>query len=146
MEYFPLVLKERAELYYKARNRGKNPQTFDDINEIIKHVRIINQGVQVYEPHLLCQGDFLDDDILYEYCLNEELRKLVSWVMTRIILQNVGWHTLQVRLNIAINVLSNIDLKRGSRNLKICIQDNIVKNCWSIHRAKLEKDLPFYRG
>lgn len=138
MEYFPLVLKQRVN--YSLH------KSLDDIDEIIEQIFILNKSEKICEPHLFCQGDFLDDDILYENCLNSDLRKLGNWVMERIILQNISWRTLQVRLNIAINVLSKIELKRGSRNLRICIQDNIVKNCWSIHRAKLEKELPFYQG
>ena len=138
MEYFPLMLKQRVD--YSLH------KSLDDIDEIIKQICVNNKNAEICEPHLLCQGDFLDDDILYENCLNPDLRKLESWVMNRIVLQNISWRTLQVRLNIAINVLSKIELKHGSRNLRICIQDNIVKNCWSIHRAKLEKELPFYRG
>lgn len=138
MEYFPLVLKRRVN--YSLH------KSLDDIDEIIKQIRVIDKPEEICEPHLFCQGDFFDDDILYEDCLNPDLRKLGNWVMNRIVLQNISWSTLQVRLNIAINVLSKIELKRGSRNLRICIQDNIVKNCWSIHRAKLEKELPFYQG
>lgn len=138
MEYFPLVLKRRV--YYSLH------KSLDDIDEIIKQIRVIDKPEETCEPYLFCQGDFFDDDILYEECLNPDLRKLGNWVMNRIVLQNISWRTLQVRLNIAINVLSKIELKRGSRNLRICIQDNIVKNCWSIHRAKLEKELPFYQG
>lgn len=137
MEYFPLMLKQRVN--YSLH------KSLDDIDEIIKQIRVIDKPEEICEPHLFCQGDFFDDDILYEDCLNPDLRKLGNWVMNRIVLQNISWRTLQVRLNIAINVLSKIELKRGSRNLRICIQDNIVKNCWSIHRAKLEKELPFYR-
>lgn len=138
MEYFPLVLKRRVD--YSLH------KSLDDIDEIIKQISIVNKNIKICEPHLFCQGDFFDDDILYENCLNPDLRKLGNWVMSRIVLQNISWRTLQVRLNIAINVLSKIELKYGSRNLRICIQDNIVKNCWSIHRAKLEKELPFYQG
>lgn len=138
MEYFPLVLKQRVN--YSLH------KSLDDINEIIKQIGIVNKKTKICEPHLFCQGDFFDDDILYENCINPDLRKLGNWVMSRIVLQNISWRTLQVRLNIAINVLSKIELKHGSRNLRICIQDNIVKNCWSIHRAKLEKELPFYQG
>lgn len=138
MEYFPLVLKQRVN--YSLH------KSLDDIDEIIKQISVVNKNTKICEPHLFCQGDFFDDDILYENCLNPDLRKLGNWVMSRIVLQNISWRTLQVRLNIAINVLSKIELKHGSRNLRICIQDNIVKNCWSIHRAKLEKELPFYQG
>ena len=138
MEYFPLVLKRRVN--YSLH------KSLDDIDEIIKQIRVIDKPEEICEPYLFCQGDFFHDDILYESCLNPDLRKLGNWVMNRIVLQNISWRTLQVRLNIAINVLSKIELKRGSRNLRICIQDNIVKNCWSIHRAKLEKELPFYQG
>lgn len=138
MEYFPLVLKQRVN--YSLR------KSLDDIDEIIKQISVSNKNTKICDPHLFCQGDFFDDDILYENCINPDLRKLGNWVMSRIVLQNISWRTLQVRLNIAINVLSKIELKHGSRNLRICIQDNIVKNCWSIHRAKLEKELPFYQG
>ena len=138
MEYFPLVLKRRVN--YSLH------KSLDDIDEIIKQIRVIDKPEEICEPYLFCQGDFFDDDILYEDCLNPDLRKLGNWIMNRIVLQNISWRTLQVRLNIAINVLSKIELKHGSRNLRICIRDNIVKNCWSIHRAKLEKELPFYQG
>ena len=138
MEYFPLILKQRI---LRATNNS-----LEDIDEITQQVRIIHQGEQVEEPHIFCQGDFLEEDILYEVCLNPELRKVGKWAMERIVLQKIEWQTLQVRLNIAINVLARIELKRGSRNLRIWMQDNLVKNCWSIHRARLERDLPFYQG
>ena len=98
MEYFPLVLKQRVN--YSLH------KSLDDINEIIKQIGIVNKNTKICEPHLFCQGDFFDDDILYENCINQDLRKLGNWVMSRIVLQNISWRTLQVRLNIAINVLS----------------------------------------
>lgn len=139
MEYFPLALQERVFLTQKNRPDGTE--------EVLKRIRDYYKNEFIYEPHLFCHGDYLDDDILYEFCINPDLRILGDWVMRKLVLsKGISWNTMQVRLRIATNVLTNMILKKGSRNLKICIQDNMVNNVWAIHRARLIIELPFYQG
>lgn len=139
MEYFPLALQKRVLLVQKV--------DINEMEEILKKIRSGYQGVFINEPHLFCHGDYLDDDILYEFCLNPDLRCLGDWIMRKLILsKNISWQTMQVRLRIAINVLNNLVMKKGNRNLRICIQDNMVNNVWAVHRARLVTELPFYQG
>lgn len=136
MEYFPYVLKTRAE---NIRHRS-----IDDINEAIEELRIIHQSEPFMEPHLLCHGDYMDEDILYEYATNPRLRTLVDWAMRRVVFEKIlTWATMHVRLNIAVNALRGIYMPNVSHNLRVIIQDNIVQNLWSVHREKLMQDLPF---
>lgn len=136
MEYFPYVLISRAEQYRHS--------SINDLDEALQELRIIHQGVPLMEPHLLCHGDYLDEDILYEYAINPRLRTLVDWAMRRVVLENIlTWTTMHVRLKIAVNAMRAIPMNNISSNMRIIMQDNLVQNLWSVHRAKLEKDLPF---
>lgn len=136
MEYFPYVLISRAEQYRHG--------SINDLDEALQELRIIHQGVPLMEPHLLCHGDYLDEDILYEYATNPRLRTLVDWAMRRVVLENIlTWTTMHVRLKIAVNAMRAIPMNNISSNMRIIMQDNLVQNLWSVHRAKLEKDLPF---
>lgn len=136
MEYFPYVLISRAEQYRHS--------SINDLDKALQELRIIHQGVPLMEPHLLCHGDYLDEDILYEYATNPRLRTLVDWAMRRVVLENIlTWTTMHVRLKIAVNAMRAIPMNNISSNMRIIMQDNLVQNLWSVHRAKLEKDLPF---
>lgn len=136
MEYFPYVLISRAEQYRHS--------SINDLDEALQELRNIHQGVPLTEPHLLCHGDYLDEDILYEYATNPRLRTLVDWAMRRVVLENIlTWTTMHVRLKIAVNAMRAIYMNNISSNMRIIMQDNLVQNLWSVHRAKLEKDLPF---
>lgn len=136
MEYFPYVLISRAEQYRHG--------SINDLDKALQELRIIHQGVPLMEPHLLCHGDYLDEDILYEYAINPRLRTLVDWAMRRVVLENIlTWTTMHVRLKIAVNAMRAIPMNNISSNMRIIMQDNLVQNLWSVHRAKLEKDLPF---
>ncbi len=136
MEYFPYVLKSRAEQYRHS--------SINDLDEALQELRIIHQGESFAEPHLLCHGDYLDEDILYEYATNPRLRTLVDWAMRRVVLENIlTWTTMHVRLKIAVNAMRCISMNNISPNMRIIMQDNLVQNLWSVHRARLEKDLPF---
>lgn len=136
MEYFPYVLKSRAEQYRHS--------SINDLDEALQELRIIHQGESLAEPHLLCHGDYLDEDILYEYAINPRLRTLVDWAMRRVVLENIlTWATMHVRLKIAVNAMRCIPMNNISSNMRIIMQDNLVQNLWSVHRARLEKDLPF---
>ena len=79
MEYFPNVLIYRASLLgYKE----------EGIENVINwfHNRL-KKGF-VYEPHIFCAGDSLDDNCLYEYACNEHLRRVGDWIMKTMILSS----------------------------------------------------------
>lgn len=131
MEYFPLILKNRLKM-----TCGKEVETVEELIHELKDT--------VYEPHLFCQGDYLDDGCLYEYCLNPELRELGKWIMERIVLaQHIGMKTVGVRLRIANGLLNKINMKTNSETLKIHLQYNFVHNVQSIFQQKFAYDLPF---
>ncbi len=133
MEYFPLILKNRIKLSYH-----EDVETIDDM------IRILRLYNNIDEPHIFCQGDYLDDECLYEACVNPKLREIGKWIMHRIILeQTIGTRTVGVRLRIATGCLNKIPLKTGSDNLKIQLQYNFVHNVQSVFQQKFAYDLPF---
>lgn len=134
MEYFPLILKQRVKLVTR--------KDATDIESVIKQVKSMVEDKYCYEPHLVCCGDYLDDNCMYEYCINPRLRNIVDWVMHNIILINIGWETMEVRKRIAVCMLDKIDMITSSDNLRIFITDNIVKNVGDVFRQKT-LDLPF---
>lgn len=79
MEYFPKMLIYRASLL-GCKEEG--------IENVINwfHNRL-KKGF-IYEAHIFCAGDSLDENCIYEYCCNEQLRRVGDWIMKTIILSN----------------------------------------------------------
>lgn len=136
MEYFPLKLKERIELLM----RKQLPDVTIEI--VIKQLKQQFGDKYCYEPYLVCCGDNLDEDCLYEYCRNPRLRNVVDWVMHNIVFQNIGWETMEVRKRIVVCMLNKIEMNTASDNLRIIITDNVIKSIGSVFRQKT-LDLPF---
>lgn len=136
MEYFPLKLKERVELSMREQLSSVTMEI------IVKKLKQQFENKYCYEPHLVCNGDYLDEDCLYEYCCNPRLRNIVDWVMHNIVFQNIGWETMEVRKRIAVCMLDKIEMSTASDNLRIIITDNVIKSIGSVFRQKTF-DLPF---
>lgn len=97
------------------------------------------------EPHVLISDDVpsdIADDILYEYCINPKLRKLVEWITTRIINEVVicSIYTIDVRLRVATGMLNKLNLDSP---MSMWIHDSIVKNCEMVFYDVINEELPF---
>lgn len=139
MEYFPLILKHRVTMMHYDL-----PDNMDLILEIF---RKMHTSEYIVEPHIFCHGDWYDDLCLKEYARNPKLRYLSNWIMRKLILEDhLTWNTVQVRMSIASNMLFQIGVVTGGKNILLLLQDNFVNNVWAVHRQRLIYDLPFYQG
>lgn len=138
MEYFPLILKHRVtHMHFDLP---------DNMELILSIFRKAHANEYIIEPHVFCHGDWYDDLCLYEYACNPKLRYLSNWIMRKLILEkNLTWETTQVRMRIASNMLFQIGVVTGGKNLLGILQSNFVNNVWAVHRQKLIYDLPFYQ-
>lgn len=137
MEYFPSKLKERAELLVRKRLPDDEP-----IAKILERLSREDYNKYCYNSHLLCHGDYLDEDCMYEYSRNPRLRNIVDWIMHKIVYPPITWETMEVRARIAVCMLNKVDMLTASKNLRIIIQDNLVKNISDLFLLKTF-DLPF---
>ncbi len=83
-----------------------------------------------------------DDDIIYETCINLELRKWMVWVWNRIFVQlnMITYYTMMVRIRIATSMLNKLQI---SKSLSIRIHANLVENLLQCHYTLMTEDLPF---
>lgn len=138
MEYFPLVLKHRVTMMHFDLP--------DNMELILSIFRKVHADEYIVEPHIFCHGDWYDDLCLKEYSRNPRLRYLSNWIMRKLILEkNLTWETAQVRMRIASNMLFQVGVITGGKNLLDILQSNFVNNIWAVHRQKLIYDLPFYQ-
>lgn len=138
MEYFPLILKHRVTMMHFDLP--------DNMELILSIFRKIHTSEYVVEPHIFCHGDAYDDLCLNEYDHNPRLRYLSNWIMRKLILErHMSWNTVQVRMRIASNMLFQIGVRTGSKNLLLLLQNNFVNNVWAVHRQRLIYELPFYQ-
>lgn len=139
MEYFPLMLKYRVTMMHFDLP--------DNMELILSTFRKLYANEYIVEPHVFCHGDWYDDLCIVEYTRNPKLRYLSNWIMRKLILEkHLTWETAQVRMGIASNMLFQIGLVTGGKNLLHILQSNFVNNVWAVHRQKLIYDLPFYQG
>lgn len=137
MEYFPSKLKERVEFLTRKRLPDNAP-----IFEILEQLSRKDYNKYCYNPHLLCHGDYLDEDCMYEYLCNPRLRNVVDWIMHKVVYPHISWETMEVRIRIAASMLNKVEIRTASENLRIIIQDNVVKNISDLFLLKTF-DLPF---
>lgn len=139
MEYFPLILKHRVtQMHFDLP---------DNMELILSIFRKAHANEYVVEPHVFCHGDCYDDLCLKEYSRNPKLRYLSNWIMRKLILEEyLTWETVQVRMRIASNMLFQVGVVTGGKNLLEVLRSNFVNNVWAVHRQKLIYDLPFYQG
>ena len=139
MEYFPLMLKHRVTMMHFDLP--------DNMELILSTFRKVYANEYIVEPHVFCHGDWYDDLCIYEYACNPKLRYLSNWIMRKLILEKkLTWETAQVRMRIASNMLFQVGVLTGGKNLLSILQSNFVNNVWAVHRQKLIYDLPFYQG
>lgn len=138
MEYFPKMLIYRASLLgYKD----------ESIENVINWFHNNLKKGLVYEPHIFCAGDSLDENCLYEYARNEDLRRVGDWMMKTIILGDTKkLKTLTTRMRIGSGLLEKVEMKTGGKDLRLILFNNFVNNVWSLYRQKMVYDLPFYQG
>ena len=87
-----------------------------------------------------------EDDVIYEICINPELRTIVRWVNRKIVLMLgiADYRTIGVRLRIATGMLNKLVYeKRLSKEKASLIHDSLVFNLNGEISAINTQDLPF---
>lgn len=130
-------------LIYRAGLLGYEDESIENV------INWFHNGLKkgsVYEPHIFCAGDSLDENCLYEYVCNEHLRRVGDWIMKTIVLTNpMKFKTLTTRMRIGSGLLEKVEIKTGGKDLKLILFNNFVNNVWSLYRQKMVYDLPFYQ-
>lgn len=138
MEYFPKMLIYRASLL------GYEDESIENVINWFHNN--LKKGL-VYEPYIFCAGDSLDENCLYEYARNEDLRRVGDWMMKTIIFGDTKkLKTLTTRMRIGSGLLEKVEMKTGGKDLRLILFNNFVNNVWSLYRQKMVYDLPFYQG
>ena len=135
---FSNILKQR----YVLINKAQNNRDFSEI-KVKEAISFMSQTKSIV-PQIMISGEDvdIDDDILYEYCTNEGLRTVVSWINENILfpIEKDSRVTTQVKLRIATGMLNKLNL---SSSLSVWIHQNVSKNILEVGSDVLTEDLPF---
>jgi hypothetical protein len=109
---------------------------------------IYNQGAEylLNNVEMFAQHDETDDDVIYEICINPDLRRIVRWVNKTIVLQLgiITYETIGVRLRIATGMLNKLIYEgRIPKKTGMLIHLTLVSNLNREISAITTQDLPF---
>jgi hypothetical protein len=109
---------------------------------------IYNQGAEylLNNVEMFAQHDETDDDVVYEICINSDLRRIVRWVNKTIVLQLgiITYETIGVRLRIATGMLNKLIYEgRIPKKTGMLIHLTLVSNLNREISAITTQDLPF---
>ena len=109
---------------------------------------IYNQGAEYLldNVEMFAQHDETEDDVIYEICINPDLRQIVEWVNKKLVLQLgiIDYRTIGVRLRIATGMINKlVHEKRLSEKTGMLIHFSLVSNLNREISAINTQDLPF---
>lgn len=143
MEKFKSVFSNYLSLLKVTKNADVKPSEIYDLLRIA-----YNQGVSVVDSvemfRLHNEGD--EDDVIYEICINPDLRRIVRWVNEKIVLTLgiADYRTIGVRLRIATGMLNKL-VHEGKmpKGIGILTHQALVTNLNDEISAINTQDLPF---
>lgn len=109
---------------------------------------IYNQGAEYLlgNVEMFAQHDETEDDVIYEICINPDLRRIVKWVNKKLVLQLgiIDYRTIGVRLRIATGMINKlVHEKKLSEKTGMLIHFSLVSNLNREISAINTQDLPF---
>jgi hypothetical protein len=107
-----------------------------------------NQGAEYLldNVEMFAQHDEAEDDVIYEICINPDLRRIVKWVNKKLVLQLgiIDYRTIGVRLRIATGMINKlVHEKKLSEKTGMLIHFSLVSNLNREISAINTQDLPF---
>lgn len=143
MEKFKSVFSNYLSLLKVTKDADLKPTEVYDLLRIA-----YNQGVSVVDSvemfKLHKEGD--EDDVIYEICINPDLRQVVRWVNERIVLTLgiADYRTIGVRLRIATGMINKL-VHEGKipKGVGILIHQALVTNLNDEICAINTQGLPF---
>lgn len=142
MERFKSVFSNYSPLPGVKLVNMKPTEVYDELRSIY------NQGAEylLNNVEMFAQHDETEDDVIYEICINPDLRRIVKWVNKKIVLQLgiITYETIGVRLRIATGMLNKlIHEERIPRKTGMLIHLTLVSNLNREISAITTQDLPF---
>lgn len=142
MERFKSVFSNYSPLPGVKLVNMKPTEVYDKLRSI--H----NQGAEYLldNVEMFAQHDETEDDVIYEICINPDLRRIVKWVNKKLVLQLgiIDYRTIGVRLRIATGMINKlVHEKRLSEKTGMLIHFSLVSNLNREISAINTQDLPF---
>lgn len=138
------ILKQR----YMWRTHTKR----DQLPKLKDIIVLLKPGIlEIGEPHLFWMTDrnlvdAVSNKYEYEYCINSELRKTMTWITKRIF-NTIGidnYLSIGVYLRIATSMLNKlVDDGVIDKDTNIYYHDNLVRNVYTLISELNTEDLPF---
>ena len=142
MERFKSVFSNYSPLPGVKLVNMKPTEVYDKLRSI--H----NQGAEYLldNVEMFAQHDETEDDVIYEICINPDLRRIVKWVNKKLVLQLgiIDYRTIGVRLRIATGMINKlVHEKKLSEKTGMLIHFSLVSNLNREISAINTQDLPF---
>ena len=142
MERFKSVFSNYSPLPGVKLVNMKPTEVYDKLRSIY------NQGAEYLlgNVEMFAQHDETEDDVIYEICINPDLRRIVKWVNKKLVLQLgiIDYRTIGVRLRIATGMINKlVHEKKLSEKTGMLIHFSLVSNLNREISAISTQDLPF---
>ena len=142
MERFKSVFSNYSPLPGVKLVNMKPTEVYDKLRSIY------NQGAEYLlgNVEMFAQHDEAEDDVIYEICINPDLRRIVKWVNKKLVLQLgiIDYRTIGVRLRIATGMINKlVHEKKLSEKTGMLIHFSLVSNLNREISAINTQDLPF---
>lgn len=142
MERFKSVFSNYSPLPGVKLVNMKPTEVYDKLRSIY------NQGAEYLlgNVEMFAQHDETEDDVIYEICINPDLRRIVKWVNKKLVLQLgiIDYRTIGVRLRIATGMINKlVHEKKLSEKTGMLIHFSLVSNLNREISAINTQDLPF---
>jgi hypothetical protein len=142
MERFKSVFSNYSPLPGVKLVNMKPTEVYDELRSIY------NQGAEylLNNVEMFAQHDEAEDDVIYEICINPDLRSIVRWVNKKIVLQLgiIDYRTIGVRLRIATGMINKlVHENRLPEKTGMLIHFSLVSNLNREISAINTQDLPF---
>ena len=135
--------------YYKLTQQAKLRKTIKPVKLETAHQFVRdNNGYKTIGYQLIKSTDFEDDpyNILYELCINPDLRQVAEWIGKKIglCIDTESYQTLDVRIRIATGMLFNlVETNKISEKCAMTAHYNLCVNVRNEKILVLNEDLPF---
>ena len=142
MERFKSVFSNYSPLPGVKLVNMKPTEVYDKLRSIY------NQGAEYLldNVEMFAQHDETEDGVIYEICINPDLRRIVKWVNKKLVLQLgiIDYRTIGVRLRIATGMINKlVHEKKLSEKTGMLIHFSLVSNLNREISAINTQDLPF---
>lgn len=140
MSVFSTIIVERAQSEERVRRRAANVQL--TLLESAKCTPTLMPAILIANTK---QNFDNDQKVLKAYWLDEDLKRVVSWIVRKIVheMKDYGSITIAVRMRIATAMLNKIVYSKYTTEFGIYMHENMIRNLTELQRDIIDEALPF---